>query len=152
MVSAAVPCYLLDANVLLALFWPQHRHHAIAHNWFAEHVSGDWATCAITQSAFLRISLNRQVLQLNARYPEIMRQLERGTNRKGHVFWQEAPSLPTLPLMQNVAVQGYRQITDLYLLALTQHHKGRFVTFDAGVPGLLATTAERKHWVTLITA
>ena len=28
---------LLDTNVLLALAWPNHQHHAQAHAWFAAH-------------------------------------------------------------------------------------------------------------------
>ncbi|MDB6039699.1 MAG: hypothetical protein JWM99_3540 [Verrucomicrobiales bacterium] len=38
---------LLDTNVLLALAWPNHQHHAVAHRWFAKHTEQGWATCAL---------------------------------------------------------------------------------------------------------
>lgn len=39
---------LLDINVLLALAWPSHQHHAAAHGWFARESRHGWATCAFT--------------------------------------------------------------------------------------------------------
>lgn len=38
---------LLDTNVLLALAWPNHQHHAQAHAWFNLEAKNGWATCAI---------------------------------------------------------------------------------------------------------
>jgi toxin-antitoxin system PIN domain toxin len=49
---------LLDTNVLLALAWPNHQHHAAAHAWFAQNASTGWATCALTQLGFVRLSSN----------------------------------------------------------------------------------------------
>ena len=45
---------LLDVNVLLALFDPEHVHHDIAHDWFAESCTGRWASCPVTENGFLR--------------------------------------------------------------------------------------------------
>lgn len=151
MVSAAPPCCLLDANVLLALLWPHHRHHAVAHHWFNAQAKRVWASCAITQMAFVRISLNAHIHGVKASYADVLRLLERSTARPGHVFWQDMPALPSLHTASALLVQGYQQVTDAYLLALTQHHGGRLVTFDAGIPTLLPTAAERKRWVELIT-
>jgi predicted nucleic acid-binding protein len=36
---------LLDVNVLVALFQPDHVHHELAHDWFAENRQTGWATC-----------------------------------------------------------------------------------------------------------
>ena len=49
---------LLDINVLLALAWPDHQHHAAAHGWFAQESRLGWATCAFTQLGFIRLSSN----------------------------------------------------------------------------------------------
>ena len=49
---------LLDVNVLLALSNPRHTHHEIAHDWFADHHLGGWATCAVTQNGFIRVLSN----------------------------------------------------------------------------------------------
>ncbi|HLL89632.1 MAG TPA: TA system VapC family ribonuclease toxin [Tepidisphaeraceae bacterium] len=54
-----MPVHLLDANVLIALGWPTHAHHAVAHRWFASAAAADgWATCPLTQLGFVRVSTN----------------------------------------------------------------------------------------------
>ena len=47
---------LLDVNVLIALFDKAHIFHEMAHRWFARNRRHGWATCAMTESAFVRIS------------------------------------------------------------------------------------------------
>lgn len=49
---------LLDVNVLLALAWSNHQHHAAAHHWFDETDGRRFATCSLTQLAFIRLSSN----------------------------------------------------------------------------------------------
>ena len=61
MVGASDRVRLLDANVLLALAWPQHAHHALAVDWFRRSAARHWATCALTQLAFIRISANPRI-------------------------------------------------------------------------------------------
>ena len=53
--------YLLDVNVLIALAWPNHVHHAGATRWFAEVHEAGWATTPTTESGFVRISSNARV-------------------------------------------------------------------------------------------
>ena len=36
---------LLDVNVLMALAWPNHVHHAPARSWFNARRKSGWATC-----------------------------------------------------------------------------------------------------------
>jgi predicted nucleic acid-binding protein len=52
---------LLDLNVLVALAWPSHIHHGVAHEWFAQQRSNGWATCPITQSGLVRLSSNSRI-------------------------------------------------------------------------------------------
>ncbi len=40
-----MPVHLLDANVLIALGWPNHKHRASAHRWFSSIDARGWATC-----------------------------------------------------------------------------------------------------------
>jgi predicted nucleic acid-binding protein len=47
--------YLLDVNVLIALFDPSHVHHDAAHGWFSNSRSKGWATCPLTENAVVRI-------------------------------------------------------------------------------------------------
>jgi toxin-antitoxin system PIN domain toxin len=53
---------LPDVNVLLALAWTNHVHHDAAHRWFSSASANGWATCVLTQSAFLRLSMNPHVV------------------------------------------------------------------------------------------
>ena len=45
---------LLDANVLIALLVEDHVHHGAAENWFIG-MSGNFATCPITQGSLIRL-------------------------------------------------------------------------------------------------
>jgi predicted nucleic acid-binding protein len=49
---------LLDVNLLVALFDPDHVHHEFAHDWFADHERDGWATCALTENGFVRVLAN----------------------------------------------------------------------------------------------
>jgi predicted nucleic acid-binding protein len=46
-------------------------------------------------------------------------------------------------------IHGPRQLTDLYLLALSVRHRGHFVTFDSSVSIEAVRRAEKKHIVNL---
>jgi len=48
---------LLDVNVLVALFHPDHVHHDLAHDWFVGHRHAGWATCPVTENGFLRVTV-----------------------------------------------------------------------------------------------
>jgi uncharacterized protein len=46
---------LLDVNVLVALFDPDHVHHDLAHDWFADQRAAGWATCPLTENGLIRV-------------------------------------------------------------------------------------------------
>ena len=79
--------WLLDANVLIAVVWPEHIGHEAASRWFRDHGSKGWATCAFTEAAFVRILSNPafdpNALPLGA----AMELLERNRKHPKHVFW-----------------------------------------------------------------
>ena len=52
---------LLDVNVLVALFDSAHVHHEAAHTWFGANRKNPWATCALTENAFV-VLLTRPTL------------------------------------------------------------------------------------------
>ena len=54
---------LLDVNVLIALAWPNHVHHAAARAWFKERQEDGWATCPLTEAGFVRVSCNPAVVR-----------------------------------------------------------------------------------------
>jgi hypothetical protein len=141
---------LLDANVLIALAWPQHVHHAVAHRWFAREGARAWATCAITQLAFVRVSSNPAIIQDAVSPREACDVLERITRRPGHRFWADTPQLCSLSESKSIAMVGYRQVTDAYLIGLARLHQGRVATLDRAMPALAPTKAGEASLVELI--
>lgn len=119
---------LLDVNVLLALTWPTHQHHHAAHQWFHVESRQGWATCALTQLGFVRLSSN-PTYAVDAVAPlDATALLARLTAHKRHRYWHE---LPALEARGFAYATGHQQVMDAYLVCLARHHKGRIVTFDA---------------------
>lgn len=81
--------HLLDVNVLIALSWPTHEHHAAAHAWFASNEPTGWATCPMTQCAFVRISSNPKAVGTPVTPAQAVAALERMTAHPRHVFWAD---------------------------------------------------------------
>ena len=142
--------YLLDANVLIALAWPQHVHHQAAHRWFAKTGGKSWATCAITQLAFVRISCNPAIVADAVSPTESTRVLLAITRVSGHRFWSDAVALNQIEEMQSLAIIGHRQVTDAYLLGLARHHKGCLATFDRGLKELASSMKESRAGIELL--
>jgi toxin-antitoxin system PIN domain toxin len=139
---------LLDANVLLALGDENHPHHSAALR-FMEDVAirQGWATCPLTENAFLRI-MGRVRPAGGGMSPEDARlSLHSIIANPGHNFWTDDLSLtdsltfPSLP--------AAKDLTDIYLLALAVKHRARFATFDAGIdPSLVPGGPQALHLIT----
>ncbi|MCY3546559.1 MAG: PIN domain-containing protein [Gemmatimonadetes bacterium] len=126
----------MDVNVLVALAWPNHVHHAAAHRWFRANRNRGWATCPLTESGFVRVSSNRRAIPKACTPGEATALLWRIRGLTGHVFWADdiSPTDPRAAPFQRVT--GYRQVTDAHLLALAMRHGGRLATFDRGLAEL----------------
>jgi hypothetical protein len=129
--------YLLDVNVLIALAWPTHMHHAKAHVWFGQLGSAKWATCPLTQLAFVRISSNAKAISAAVSTQAAMQMLTQITQVRGHVFWEDRLALQGLACFESALLVGHRQTTDAYLLELARAHKAKLATFDGGLSQLL---------------
>jgi len=128
---------LLDVNVLVALAWPNHIHHARAHVWFSSVRGRGWATCPLTQSGFVRVSSNTAAIP-DARTPrEASALLRRIVQLPGHVFWPDDVSAVDEGDQIFSRVVGYRQVTDAHLLSLAIRRGGKLATFDAGIRDLV---------------
>ena len=134
---------LLDVNVLLALFDPDHVHHDIAHDWFAES-PGDWASCPTTENAFLRAA--NVAAQKGEFVPTagLIDRLQRFRAAGRHEFWTDDVSLLDDSRFDARHIHGNRQITDAYLLALAVAHRALLVTFDSRI-GLAAVKGARPE-------
>jgi toxin-antitoxin system PIN domain toxin len=118
---------LLDVNVLLALAWPNHQHHSEAHDWFSAQARHGWASCALTQLAFIRLSANPAYTPAAVSPQQAATLLDELLQHRHHRFW---PSPPAAKPKLYVNALGHQQITDAYLADVARHQKGRLVTFD----------------------
>ena len=134
---------LLDVNVLIALAWPQHVHHAAAHRWFESNSRGAWATCAITQLAFVRISSNPRIIPEAVAPRCAHAALAQLIKLPDHVYWEVLPPPASSAALTAVPVVGHRQVTDAYLIDLARHHGGSLVTFDKAML-TLAEVVDKK--------
>lgn len=130
--------YLPDVNVLIALAWPNHVHHAAAWTWFEAHQEEGWATCLLTEAGFVRVSCNPLVVHHTVTPLDAIGVLERLTQLGSHVFWPLDQPIVRLADSVGVRLQGYRQITDAVLLATAMQRHGQLATLDGGIEELVA--------------
>ena len=125
---------LLDVNILVALFDPDHIHHELAHDWFADHRADGWATCPVTENGFIRVLSNPAYGAAATRPHDLVNRLSRFCAGRHHTFWPAALSLREAGIFQGEFIRGHRQVTDVYLLALAAKMGGTLATFDRSVP------------------
>ena len=144
--------YLLDVNVLIALAWPTHVHHGAAQTWFRTTGQRAWATCPLTQTAFVRISSNPKFIDGAVTPNQAVELLAEVTQAPQHEFWPDILSLGETDAIAWAHVVGHRQVTDAYLLALAKTHGGKLATLDGGVAALLPTAKEQQTLLEFISA
>jgi len=125
---------LVDVNLLVALFDPDHIHHEPAHDWFADNRARGWATCPVTENGFVRVLTNPAYGATIARAAQIITRLRTFCASRHHQFWPDQISLCDQSLFDAALVGGHRQLTDVYLLGLAQKRGGRLATFDRTIP------------------
>jgi len=125
-----VPVYLLDANVLIALAWPEHSAHDRASRWFAQHARGAWATCPFTQTALVRVLSNPGFSERALTPAKALQVLSRNVELPGHHFWGDSIGLREAVDQMPTVLSGHQQITDAYLVGLAMHNGGRLATLD----------------------
>jgi toxin-antitoxin system PIN domain toxin len=124
---------LLDVNLLVALFDPDHIHHETAHDWFADNGSEGWATCPMTENGFVRVLAN-PAYGATSRPSELVARLRRFCKGPRYQFWTDDISLRDETLFDPAFLTSHRQLTDIYLLGLAKKRGGRLATFDRTIP------------------
>jgi len=123
---------LLDVNVLLALAWPNHQYHALAHAWFGTDARFGWATCAFTELGFIRLSSNPAYTAAAVSPQEAAQLLAALAVHKKHRFWNS-------PFARDTSIYakalGHQQVNDAYLVRLAETARSRLVTFDTRLSG-----------------
>jgi toxin-antitoxin system PIN domain toxin len=136
---------LLDVNVLVALFDPDHVHHDLAHDWFAEDGAAGWATCPMTENGFVRVVSHPNYRSNPPRPLLVLEQLRKFCASRHHHFWADAVSLRDESLFVAKSGLGHRQLTDVYLLGLAKKMGGRLATFDRTIPLAVVRGASAIH-------
>ena len=142
---------LLDVNVLVALFDPDHVHHEAAHAWLSRSRGGGWATCPITEYGLVRVLSNPAYTPAPETPGAILERLDAFCRSGDHVFWPDDLSLREGSRIRTSARLSHRTVTDVYLLGLACEHGGLLATFDRGIPLAAVAGAEPRH-VALIPA
>jgi toxin-antitoxin system PIN domain toxin len=142
---------LLDVNVLIALFDPAHVHHEAAHAWFALNCGRQWASCPLTENAFVRVLSNPGYPGQPTTVEDAVSRLRTFCSAREHVFWPDSVSLREPGRFRWKHVQGHRQLTDVYLLGLAVSNEGRLATFDSTI-SLRAIEGAREENLELISA
>jgi len=143
------PVYLLDVNVLIALFDPGHIHHDAAHEWFATLSGTGWATCPLTENGFARILSNPSYAGRRTTVADAVDRLRQFAGAEDHVFWPDDASLLDPTCVDTGKLTGHREITDAYLLALAVTHSGALATFDGSIRLSPVRGAEPRHLAVL---
>lgn len=125
---------LLDVNVLVALVDPDHVHHDLAHDWFADEGARGWATCPLTENGFIRVISNPAYGLDGFRPDAVARILATFIDSPHHACWADDISLANTALFDLSLAAGHRQLTDIYLLGLAVRQNGRLATFDKTIP------------------
>jgi uncharacterized protein len=142
--------FLLDVNVLIAASWPAHVAFSKVQKWLSIHAHSGWATCPLTQAAFVRI-LSNPSFSPNALSPrEALALLQTNLAHPAHRFW--ADEIGLLQAVNSLAPQldGHQQVTDAYLLGLAMHKGGKLATMDKSIIGLLPENARQSDFVAVI--
>ena len=143
--------FLLDSNVLIALFWPAHDHHEDAQRWFHSQPRLRWATCPLTQSAFVRITSNPRFSRDAVSPREASERLAANLKNPQHRFLPAdlAYGEATSPFAERL--RGHQQVTDGYLLGLAMHHRAMLSTFDTGILALAPEGSATRRSLEILT-
>lgn len=124
--------FLLDINLLLALFDPGHEQHQLAHRWYGG--MRHWASCPITESGFVRIAAS-PAYPGGLTNPQLIADKLRSFQRaSAHTFWEDRPSLLDRSIYHLDQLRNSKHMIDLYLLGLAMQQGGKLATLDPNIP------------------
>lgn len=136
--------YLLDVNVLVALFDPAHPNHQDAHQWFAANRQRGWATCPLTINGCVRVISGPAYRTVEATTADVVSYLRILCSSPEHEFWQDSISLLDESLFRPWLLTP-RNIADVYLLGLAVRRDGALVTFDRSIPLKAVIGSSGRH-------
>jgi uncharacterized protein len=120
---------LLDVNALLALAWPNHQFHGKVLTRLDQRPAPRWATCALTQLGFVRLSANPKIVETRKTPAQAVSLLAELTADQQHVYLDTLPALPIVASMFR-RLLGHQQVTDAYLLGVAEARGATLLTLD----------------------
>lgn len=123
---------LPDANVLIALTDPEHRHFRSARDWFLTRRES-WGLCPLTEAAYLRITTNPAIHPSRRTIEQSIAVLQSLKGHSDHFYWEITESWVNLTARFAARITGHQQVTDAYLLGMAIKENGVLVTFDRGL-------------------
>jgi hypothetical protein len=142
--------FLLDVNVLIAMSWPAHPAHEKAQEWLSRHAREGWATCPITQTAFVRILSNPAFSPKSLSPTEAIAVLQANLRHPSHSFWPDDLQFTQALESLTRRLSGHKQVTDSYLLGLAIHKKAKLATMDQSILALLPEKHGQREFIELI--
>ena len=131
-------------NFLITLLDENHPDHDKVSLWVDGNIEQGWASCPLTQNGYLRIRSQHSYprpLSLAAAYEQLLA----ATSAQYHQFIADDISLLDDTLVRYHDFSSYRQLTDVYLLALAVAHNARLVTLDTHIPLSAVCGANESH-------
>jgi uncharacterized protein len=127
----ALPCYLLDVSVLVALGVRQHQFHERAVTWAQSGQFSTLFTCPITELGFVRVLA--QTLTYRSTVEQAQAQLAQWKSTSGLAitFIDDDQDVAGLPAW----VKTGRQTTNGHLVQLAHAHGAVLATLDGKIPG-----------------
>ena len=126
--------WLLDVNLLLGCGWTNHADHSVLLNWLLQ--SNAWATCPLTESGFMRISMTTAY---QATFDDARKSLATLRALPGHRFLSDDVAASLLPVLSS-----YKDTTDAHLVTLANRYGRKLDQLDEKLLGTpwAATVAE----------
>jgi hypothetical protein len=112
--------WLLDVNVLLGCGWKSHADNPALLGWLLQ--AGNWVTCPLTESGFMRISMTTAY---QATFDDTRKSLATLRALSGHRFLTDDVEAAMLPVLS-----GYKDTTDAHLVTLARRHGLKLATLD----------------------
>jgi toxin-antitoxin system PIN domain toxin len=136
--------FLLDVNILVALFDPVHPHHQVVARWFSK-PGLQWGVCAFSEAGFLRVTTRPRSGRTLEQAAAIVKTFNNDPNFS---YWPILSSWNSMAGYFKGCLHGSQQVTDAYLLGLAIEAGGVLVTLDKGIR-YLAGPKHSKHLLVL---
>ena len=142
--------FLLDVNTVLALLDPQHVFHDAAHAWAEQMPDARWLTCPLVQNSVIRVASQTAYPNHLGTAAAVREILAAFCASPRHEFCPDDISLVEQGLVARSDLLIPSRVTDLYLLALADHHHAKLATVARKIPA--EAVAGGPGALTLLTA